>query len=227
MKRSEINNYIDEALAFFEKNCFYLPEWIRWSPEVWAQKGDECNEIRDNGLGWDITDFGRGDFLKEGLTLVTIRNGNIKLDTKTYCEKIMMVHVNQVTPAHFHWQKTEDIINRGGGMFCMKLWKANEKEEATQEPCSVQIDGVTTVIPAGEVLRLFPGQSVCYEPYMYHEFWAEDAPCLVGEVSSVNDDTSDNRFIVPVGRFPKVEEDVYPKYLLGNEIKAWKLKNPC
>jgi D-lyxose ketol-isomerase len=78
MKRSEINNYIDEAIAFFEKQCFHLPEWSRWSPEIWAEKGVECNEIRNNGLGWDITDFAKGDFLNEGLTLVTIRNGNVK-----------------------------------------------------------------------------------------------------------------------------------------------------
>lgn len=33
----------------------------------WAEKGDEIREIRDNMLGWDITDFGQGDFEKTGL----------------------------------------------------------------------------------------------------------------------------------------------------------------
>ena len=217
MKRSEINNYIDEAISFFEKHSFFLPEWSHWSPEEWSQKGDECNEIRNNGLGWDITDFCKGDFLNEGLTLVTIRNGNVKLDKKTYCEKIMMVRANQVTPIHFHWKKMEDIINRGGGKLCMKLWKANENEEITQEPCKVQIDGVTTIIQAGNVLRLLPGQSICFEPYMYHTFWAEEAPCMVGEVSTVNDDVNDNRFLEALGRFSQIEEDVAPNYLLCNE----------
>ena len=219
MKRSEINTYINEATVFFEKNCFYLPEWCRWSPEEWAKKGNECREIRNNGLGWDITDFAKGDFLKEGLTLVTIRNGNVKLDKKTYCEKIMMVRVNQITPIHFHWKKMEDIINRGGGKLCMRLWKANENEEITQELCRVQIDGVTTEIAAGEVLSLSPGQSICFEPYMYHTFWAEEAHCLVGEVSTVNDDINDNRFLEPLGRFPEIEEDVEPEYLLCNEYE--------
>ena len=217
MKRSEINNYINEAIVFFDKHFFYLPAWSRWTPEIWAQKGSECNEIRNNGLGWDITDFGKGNFLKEGLTLVTIRNGNVLLDKKTYCEKIMMVRINQVTPVHFHWKKMEDIINRGGGKLCIKLWKANEKEEITQELCHVQIDGVTTVIPAGEILRLAPGQSISFEPYMYHTFWAEEAPCMVGEVSTVNDDANDNRFYEPLGRFPQIEEDAAPGYLLCNE----------
>jgi len=214
-----------ENKSLFEKHYFHLPEWSRWSPEVWTEKGDECNEIRNNGLGWDITDFAKGDFLKEGLTLVTIRNGNVKLDKKTYCEKIMMVRVNQVTPIHFHWKKMEDIINRGGGKLCMKLWKANEQEEMTQELCSVQIDGVTTVIPAGEVLRLSPGQSISFEPYMYHEFWAEQAPCMVGEISTVNDDTNDNRFYESLGRFPQIEEDVAPDYLLCNEYMKNAVEN--
>ena len=167
--------------------------------------------------GGCIGDDAKGDFLKEGLTLVTIRNGNAKHDKKTYCEKIMMVRVNQVTPTHFHWGKMEDIINRGGGKLCMKLWKANEKEEITQEPCQVQIDGITTIIQAGEVLRLAPGQSICFEPYMYHMFWAEEAPCMVGEVSTVNDDENDNRFYEPLGRYPNIEEDLAPNYLLCNE----------
>jgi D-lyxose ketol-isomerase len=135
----------------------------------------------------------------------------------------MMVRVNQVTPIHFHWKKMEDIINRGGGTLCMKLWKANEKEEMTQEPVYAQIDGVTTIIHAGEVKRLTPGQSISFEPYMYHMFWAEEMPCLVGEVSTVNDDVNDNRFYEPLGRFPQIEEDLAPKYLLCNETHMQKL----
>ena len=121
MKRSEINRYIDEARVFFAEHNFFLPVWADWSPEEWATKGDECEEIRRNQLGWDVTDFAKGDFMKEGLTLVTIRNGNVKHDNKTYCEKIMFVRENQITPTHFHWKKMEDIINRGGGTLCIKL----------------------------------------------------------------------------------------------------------
>ena len=128
MKRSEINRYIDEARAFFAEHSFYLPVWVDWTPEEWATKGEECEEIRRNQLGWDVTDFAKGDFMKEGLTLVTIRNGNVKYDKKSYCEKIMFVRENQITPTHFHWKKMEDIINRGGGTLCIKLWKADAEE---------------------------------------------------------------------------------------------------
>lgn len=217
MKRSEINKYIDEAIAFFDKHKFYLPEWVKWHPDDWKTKGNECDEIRYNNLGWDITNFGSDDFLKEGLTLVTIRNGNVKRDNKTYCEKIMMVRVNQVTPIHFHWKKMEDIINRGGGDLCMKLWKANKEEKMTNDPCSIQIDGVTTILQPGELLRLKPGQSISFETYIYHTFWAEGEDCMVGEVSTVNDDANDNRFYKPLGRFPEIVEDEQTKYLLCNE----------
>ena len=217
MKRSEINRYINDAKNFFAEHQFHLPVWVDWSPAEWATKGEECEEIRRNQLGWDVTDFATGEFEKIGLTLVTIRNGNVKYDNKTYCEKIMFVRENQVTPTHFHWKKMEDIIHRGGGTFCVRLWKADENEQPTDEVCKVQIDGVTTTIPAGEVLRLQPGQSISFEPYMYHEFWSEGGHSMIGEVSTVNDDENDNRFLQSPGRYPSIEEDEPAQYLLCNE----------
>jgi hypothetical protein len=40
---------------------------------------------------------------------------------------------------------------------------------------------------------------------------------MVGEVSKVNDDTKDNCFLTPLGRFPEIEEDEPPVHLLCNE----------
>ena len=218
MKRSEINQSIREALDFLAEHRFLLPEWATWTPRMWGTHGETCREIRDNALGWDVTDFGKRNFAQEGLTLFTIRNGNPARDRKTYCEKIMFVREGQTTPIHFHWHKMEDIINRGGGILCMRLWKADkETEMLTEEPLVVSIDGVSTRVAPGETVRLAPGQSICYEPYLYHTFWAEDDHCLVGEVSTVNDDMRDNRFLTPKGRFPQIEEDVPAEHLLCNE----------
>jgi D-lyxose ketol-isomerase len=111
----------------------------------------------------------------------------------------------------------EDIIHRGGGDFCIKLWKADAEEQPMDVPCSVQIDGVTTVVPAGEVLRLKPGQSISFEPYMYHQFWSENGPSMIGEVSTVNDDAADNRFLESPGRYPHIDEDEPKAFLLCNE----------
>lgn len=217
MKRSEINSIIKETRTFFAGQNFNLPEWVDWTYSQWESKGPECIEIKRNGLGWDVTDFATGDFGNIGLTAITIRNGNVKHDRKTYCEKIMMVRVGQVTPVHFHWKKMEDIINRAGGDLCMKLWKADAQEGLSDEDVTIQIDGVTTVIKAGEVLRLRPGASISFEPYIYHTFWAEGEPCMVGEVSTVNDDENDNRFLEPLGRFSDIIEDEPKLHPLCNE----------
>ncbi|MDE5935639.1 MAG: D-lyxose/D-mannose family sugar isomerase, partial [Muribaculaceae bacterium] len=90
-------------------------------------------------------------------------------------------------------------------------------EERTDEPITISIDGVKTTVAPGDVVKLNPGQSVCYEPYLYHQFWGEGDHCLVGEVSTVNDDVKDNRFEEPKGRFPQIEEDEAPECLLCNE----------
>lgn len=104
----------------------------------------------------------------------------------------------------------------------MKLWKADQKERMTETPCTFQVDGITTTLRAGEILRLRPGQSITFEPYMYHTFWAEGGDCLAGEVSTVNDDTADNRFHEPLGRYPQIEEDEAAEYLLCNEYSLQK-----
>ena len=219
MKRSEINNYIDKAFEIFTKNNYHLPAWAADSPEAWAARGSEYSEIADCGLGWDITDFGKGKFEEEGLTLFTVRNGNpaVSNGEKTYCEKLMLGYPNQLTPIHFHWNKMEDIINRSGGTLVIKLWKADAAEGLSDESFTVAIDGVETTVEAGGEVRLVPGQSICLTPYLYHSFWAEGEPCIIGEVSKVNDDSNDNRFYEELGRYPKIEEDAPAKYLLCNE----------
>jgi len=219
MKRSEINRQIDFANDFFRQHAFRLPAWANLSPAEWKTKGAAYDEIRLSGMGWDITDFGKGDFEKEGLTLFTVRNGYPgRVPYKTYCEKIMIAGDRQVTPTHFHWKKMEDIINRGGGDLCLQLWKADlQTEEMTDLPFAMKIDGVERTFNAGDTVRLKPGESICFEPYIYHQFWGEGGPSLVGEVSTVNDDTNDNRFYESLGRFPEIIEDEPARYCLCNE----------
>jgi D-lyxose ketol-isomerase len=69
MKRSELNKILQNAVKFLDRMNFKLPPYAYWSPEVWESKGSEYDEIRDNMLGWDITDFGSGNFRKKGLLL--------------------------------------------------------------------------------------------------------------------------------------------------------------
>lgn len=222
MKRSEINRAIKGALELFRAYRIALPPFVLWTPEEWSKKGAECDEIRDNMLGWDITDFGQGDFEKIGLLLITLRNGNQKDPQKypkPYAEKLMVVGEKQVTPMHFHWYKTEDIINRGGGNLMIQLYNSAPDESLSDTDVCIVTDGVKRRFPAGHVLRLTPGESVTFTRGIYHRFWGEEdkGTVLVGEVSMCNDDTADNRFYDPTGRFPAIEEDEKPLYLLCNE----------
>jgi len=108
MKRSAINSLILEATEIFADAGINLPPFANWLPEEWKSKGSEMDEIRDNGLGWDVTDFGTGDFEKYGLLLFTIRNGNYHQPEKypkSYAGKIMIVREKQETPYHFHRKK--------------------------------------------------------------------------------------------------------------------------
>ncbi len=220
MKRSEINRNIALAKELMETYRFKLPRWAYWSPADWKKAGPEAREVRECMLGWDITDFGLGDFEKQGLTLFTVRNGNLARsgNEKTYAEKIMMVKVKQITPMHFHWAKMEDIINRGGGELVIQLYNSTPDEQLDKKSdVKVSIDGIEHTVKAGDTVRLQPGDSITLTRGMYHKFWAEGGNCLVGEVSMTNDDTKDNRFHEPLGRFPRIEEDEPPVHLLCNE----------
>lgn len=210
-----------DAVEFTEKMGFKLPPFAFWGPDEWSEKGEDYNEIRDNMLGWDITDFGSGDYKSVGLLMFTLRNGNFndKKYIKPYAEKVLIVEEEQITPFHFHWSKMEDIINRGGGNLIVQLYNATEDEKLADTPVTVFVDGHSYEIPAGGTVTVRPGESISLPPRQYHKFWGEKGKgkILVGEVSKVNDDRVDNRFLEPTGRFPEIEEDEKPLYLLGNE----------
>jgi D-lyxose ketol-isomerase len=216
MKRSQINQIMQSANAFIKSCGFILPPFAYWTPDDWRQKGAEVSEIPTHGLGWDVTDFGSGDFEKCGLFLFTIRNGkHSDPNSKPYAEKIMVVEEEQITPMHFHWSKTEDIINRGGGSLIIQIYQATDDERLDElHPVVVSTDGVSRQVSAGTIIELKPGESITLTPRMYHTFWGKGGRVLVGEVSAVNDDYQDNRFLNPEGRFPVVDEDVPPLYLL-------------
>lgn len=225
MKRSEINALIRDSIEFFDSMGFRLPPWAYWKPEDWQGKSDVVEEIVNTMLGWDLTDFGSGDFDNTGLILFTIRNGDFRNpeSSKTYAEKIMVVREEQETPYHFHWHKMEDIINRGGGNLLIDLYGSDESEALSQDPLVVRIDGIKRTVNPGATVVLTPGESICLEPYMYHRFYGEKGrgKVLVGEVSAVNDDTADNRFMEASGRFPEIEEDEKPLHLLVNDYQNW------
>lgn len=223
MKRSEINQAIKDAKQIMAQYRFSLPKFAEFSAKDWQIFSLEpYAEILESNLGWDVTDFNLGNFAQTGLTLFTLRNQSEK-NGKPYAEKIMLVKQNQVTPMHYHWKKMEDIINRGGGVLSLQLYKRDETTDLLDEVSAIEvsIDGERRQIAAGDKIRLHPGQSICLPPTLYHSFWAEEGDVLAGEVSMANDDLTDNRFLDPLGRFSTIEEDETPIHLLCSDYKEF------
>ena len=223
MKRSEINAALRRMEAMLREYCVSLPDFCRFTPEDWLEKGSEYDEIRDNMLGWDITDYGQGRFRELGFSLITLRNGNLKMADKypkTYAEKLLYLEEGQYAPMHFHWSKMEDIINRAGGSVLIRVYRSRPDETVDDSsPVTIRTDGREQTVPAGTRMRLAPGQSISIPPLLYHDFTVETGggPVLLGEVSQCNDDRNDNRFDPPMGRFPAIEEDEEPYRLLCSE----------
>ncbi|WP_342359873.1 D-lyxose/D-mannose family sugar isomerase [Terrarubrum flagellatum] len=225
MKRSEINDAIRFAEDLLARYRFALPPFASWTPAEWRARKDDLGEVFRAKLGWDITDYGQGDFAKIGLTLFSIRNGDAAALKRghgmLYAEKALIVLKDQVCPSHFHLSKTEDIINRGGGRLVLELVNTHpdhspdEKSEVT-----VMTDGILRKLPPRGKLSLGVGESVTLVPGLAHAFWAEDGDVFVGEVSTVNDDETDNVFLDRVGRFPTIEEDEPPHRLIVGDYRA-------
>lgn len=225
MNRSEINKAILMVEKVLKENHFYLPPFAHMSPEDWKNAGLESARIVENRLGWDITDYGADDYHNLGGVLFTIRNGNFTHPESgtPYAEKIIVLEPGQRLPLHFHWGKTEDIINRGGGILSIELYNAKADESVdTESDVRFFCDGVERTVKAGEIFDIMPGASITLTPFLYHRFWAnKDGGVLIcGEVSSVNDDFNDNNFAEPVKRFSAIVEDEAPIHLLCNEYPA-------
>jgi D-lyxose ketol-isomerase len=224
MKRSRVNEIIRQGDAFIRSHGYVMPPFAYWTPE--EMKARRPAGIVDAKLGWDITDFGSGDFGKTGLFLFTVRNGRAEDLTRgggmVYAEKIMIIRKDQYCPMHRHIVKAEDIINRGGGKMVMELFMSGP-DGGIDRDADVQVpsDGVLRKLPAGEKLVLSPGESVTLMPGVWHAFWGEGADVLVGEVSTVNDDLTDNIFVEGVGRFSAIEEDEPPVHLLVSDYDAY------
>lgn len=224
MKRSEINNRIEETIQWLESRYVKLPPFAYFTLDDWKTKGEEYAEIWENMLGWDMTDYGHDRFDEIGLMLFTIRNGNLKKEeyAKPYAEKLLISQVGQVTPNHFHWYKMEDIINRGGGNLVVQLWNSLKDESLDEvNQIEVRVDGCRQVVNAGGKVILRPGESITLNKGQYHSFWAEGERVMGWEVSMMNDDNTDNRFYEKQSRFSDIEEDEPPKYLLCNEYKRF------
>ena len=226
MKRSQVNDIIRAGDDFIRSFGFILPPFAYWSPGQMRDRVSEIGGIVGARLGWDITDYGQGRYDELGLFLFTVRNGSEE-DLKRgggmcYAEKIMITREDQLSPLHRHIVKAEDIINRGGAVLALKLYNSDAEGKVDHESeVRVATDGRMRRQEAGAILRLHPGESVTLMPGNWHAFWGEGGDVLVGEVSTVNNDLTDNIFADPIGRFADIEEDEDPLHLLVSDYPKW------
>ncbi len=226
MKRSTINTIMAEADEMIRKHGFVLPPWAYWTPNEFEARKDEARNVITARNGWDVTDYGAGDYDKMGLFLFTIRNGRLadlqRGGGMCYAEKLLISKQDQLSPMHTHVIKAEDIINRGGAMLVIELFGSNDAGQfADDKGGTVFCDGIRVDYTPGQKLKLAPGESVTLMPGDWHAFWGEGGDVLIGEVSTVNDDETDNTFREPIGRFSNIEEDVDPTHLLVSDYARW------
>ena len=222
MKRSEINSAITWAKELLKENNIRLPGMAYWDMDKWGENKDRLETIRKVMMGWDITDFGTGKFDEIGAVLYTVRNGDMNDPSigVPYCEKYILQKEGQRLPKHYHVYKTEDIINRAGGVLQVFLWNADpETGEQMETDVHVYQDGIEHVYKAGEEILIYPGDSISLAPYIAHIFGpkAGYGDAIIGEVSRVNDDNTDNYWLEDTYRFSEIEEDEPVVHPLCNE----------
>ncbi|QOR35392.1 D-lyxose/D-mannose family sugar isomerase [Clostridium sp. 'deep sea'] len=224
MKRSLINSELKWAKGLLKSNNISLPAFAYWSLSEWQNNNSKLNTIKELMLGWDITDYGRDSFNELGAVLFTLRNGSLtnqKIGTP-YAEKLILLKDGQRLPLHYHASKTEDIINRAGGVLAIKLYNSLKDGSVDyNNPVEVDLDGLKHIYQAGEEVHITNGHSITLRPFMYHLFGAKEGcgDLICGEVSSINDDNIDNYNAEEVSRFAQVIEDEAILHPLCNEYK--------
>ena len=226
MKRSRINDIMAQADDMIRSHGFALPPFAYWTPDEFKSRKDDARAVIEARCGWDITDYGDGRFDEMGLFLFTLRNGRLadlqRGGGMCYAEKLLISRQDQLSPMHTHVIKAEDIINRGGATMVIELYGSDDQGNfAEDKGGTVWCDGIRRDFAPGEKLKFAPGESVTLMPGDWHAFWGEGGDVLIGEVSTVNDDETDNIFREPIGRFAEIEEDVAPTHLLVSDYKTW------
>ncbi len=226
MKRSRVNEIMADADDMIRSFGFALPPFAYWTPDEFKARKDAARHVIDARCGWDITDYGAGRFDELGLFLFTLRNGRLadlqRGGGMCYAEKLLISRQDQLSPMHTHVIKAEDIINRGGATLVIQLYGSDDQGNfAEDRGGTVWCDGIRRDFTAGEKIKFAPGESVTLMPGDWHAFWGEGGDVLIGEVSTVNDDETDNIFREPIGRFAEIEEDVAPTHFLVSDYRSW------
>ena len=217
MKRSELEVVINSSLAMMDRQGFHLPPYAHWTPAQWREAGQEAQVLRGAGLGWNIVEFEKGAFFKSEIAVFTLRMGDYRDLSKgrgrLYGEKAFVLFEGQIVPHHYHRVKTEDLINRGGGILGVNLVKVDAAGTPLDEAITLERNGIDVTVPARTTLQLEPGESIVLVPGVAHSFIGV-SEVLCGEISLANDDATDNYFLQELPAASPVTEDIPARHLV-------------
>jgi D-lyxose ketol-isomerase len=224
MRRSQIETIIDKSQAAMMRLGCPLPPFAAWTPDDWRSRAAETATMRANFLGWNIVEFAKDDFFAKGIAVFTTRMGDYRdLPTgagRLYGEKVFVLFDGQNVPHHYHIEKTEDLLNRGGGTLSVNLVKVMLDGTPTDESILLERNGVREIVAANTSVKLAPGESILLEPYVAHAFLGE-GEVLCGEISLANDDTTDNYFLEPFPAPSPIIEDVPARHLVVADYRSF------
>ncbi|PYE85656.1 D-lyxose/D-mannose family sugar isomerase [Pseudoroseicyclus aestuarii] len=224
MRRSRINTVMAEAAEVVRSQGLHLPPWAWWSPAEFMARRDSARGVIEAGCGWEVTDYGTGDFDRSGLVLFTLRNVTPadRAQGTGYAERLLVSRQDQLSPMRSHTHGAGDIINRGGAALVVELYGSDDRGGfAKGRGGRVLRDGIACDFAPGDRIRLQPGESLTLRPGDWHAFWGEGGSVLIGTVSTAGDTAGDTLFRDEIGPFGPVEEDASPEHLLVSDYRSW------
>lgn len=180
--------------------------------------------MRAAGFGWNIVEFEAGAFFKSGIAVFTLRMGDYhglpRGEGRLYGEKAFVLFEGQSVPHHYHRVKTEDLINRGGGILGVNLVKVDAEGRPRPDDVTLERNGMMVTVPANTTLHLEPGESIVLVPGVAHAFLGV-SEVLCGEISLANDDATDNYFLQPLPTPSPIIEDVPARHVVLADYRSF------
>ena len=112
------------------------------------------------------------------------------------------------------------MLEKRGGILLIRVFNSLPDGSVDRSgDVRILMDGIESTVPAGTDVEITRGNSMTIYPGLFHLFTAKpgSGDLIVGEVSSVNDDRTDNYFEEERPRYIPVEEDCRMLFPLCNE----------
>ncbi len=227
MKRSAVNETIAWAIDTAKRYGVGLPPFASWTPEQFGKLNQKEEAIRAS-LGWIVVDFGQGDFLKCGLTILVLSaptvdskgcpitdSEKLGYPPRFFSRKLLFLKAGQSEPHHYHREKKEKEVSLlAGGPIEFQLAWSTEDSSLSNSDVIVRVDGICHTTTTKDWLKLMPGQTISLSAGLSHVFRALGNDVILQETSTSNNDKTDNYFPLTAIKGNPIEEDEFKKFTL-------------